>query len=115
MSLCYREQRQLRNIEAHLFRSDSHLAGMLDVFGRLYTGQDLPASEQVPSRQDRYRRAVTRIVAAFAAVALALSFMVSAALALAISVRRARVRPPAAQPERTGPGGEAGGQQNPPG
>jgi len=40
MSLCYREQRQLRNIEAGMFRSDSHLAGMLDVFGRLYRGQD---------------------------------------------------------------------------
>lgn len=61
MSLCYREQRQLRGIEAGLFRSDSHLAGMLDVFGRLYRGQDMPASEQVPSRQDRDRRAVTRI------------------------------------------------------
>jgi hypothetical protein len=27
MSLCYREQRQLRGIEAGLFRSDSHLVG----------------------------------------------------------------------------------------
>jgi hypothetical protein len=34
MSLCYREQRQLRGIEADLFRSDSHLAGMLETFGR---------------------------------------------------------------------------------
>ena len=30
MSLFYREQRQLRGIEADLLRSDSHLAGMLD-------------------------------------------------------------------------------------
>ena len=29
MSLCYREQRQLCGIEVGLFRSDSHLAGML--------------------------------------------------------------------------------------
>jgi hypothetical protein len=28
MSLCYREQRQLRGIEAGLFRSDSHLAAV---------------------------------------------------------------------------------------
>ena len=34
MSLCYHEQRQLRGIEADLFRSDSHLVGMLETFGR---------------------------------------------------------------------------------
>ena len=82
MSLCYREQRQLRGIEAGLFRSDSDLAGMLETFGRLYSGQDLPASEQVPSRQDRDRRAVTRIAVAFAVAALALSILFSAALTL---------------------------------
>jgi hypothetical protein len=81
MSLCYREQRQLRGIEADLFRSDSHLVGMLETFGRLYSGQDMPASEQVPLRQDRDRRAVTRIAAAFAVAALALSILFSAALA----------------------------------
>jgi len=61
MGLYYREQRQLRGVEAGLFRSDSHLAGMLEMFGRLYSGQDMPASEQVPSGQGRDRRAVTRI------------------------------------------------------
>ena len=80
MSLCYREQRQLRGVEAGLFRSDSHLAGMLEMFGRLYSGQDMPASEQVPSGSGRDRRAVTRIAAAFAAAALALSILFSAAL-----------------------------------
>ena len=44
MSLCYREQRQLRGIEADLFRSDSHLAGMLETFGRLCSGQDMPST-----------------------------------------------------------------------
>ena len=80
MSLCYREQRRLRGVEAGLFRSDSHLAGMLEMFGRLYSGQDMPASEQVPSGQGRDRRAVTRITAAFAVAALALSILFSAAL-----------------------------------
>src|ERR1700746_87902 len=80
MSLCYREQRRLRGWEARLFRSDSHLAGMLEMFGRLYGGQDMPASEQVPSGQGRERRAVTRIAAAFAVAALALSILFSAAL-----------------------------------
>ena len=80
MSLCYREQRQLRGIEAGLFRSDSHLARLLDVFGRLYRGQDMPASERVLSRQGRDRRAVTRIAVAFTVAALALSFLFSAAL-----------------------------------
>ena len=73
MSLCYREQRQLRGIEAGLLQSDSHLTAMLYVFGRLYSGQDMPASEQVPSGQGRDRRAVTRIAVAFAVAALALS------------------------------------------
>ena len=82
MSLCYRGQRQLRGIEAGLFRSDSHLAEMLDVFGRLYRGQDMPASERVLSGQGRGRRAVTRIAVAFAVAALALSFLFGAALTL---------------------------------
>jgi hypothetical protein len=80
MSLCYREQRQLRGVEAGLFRSDSHLAGMLEMFGRLYGGQDTPASEQVPSGQGRDRRAVIRITVAVAVAALALSILFSAAL-----------------------------------
>ena len=80
MSLCYREQRQLRGIEVGLFRSDSHLAGMLEMFGRLYRGQDMPASGQVLSGQGRDRRAVTRITVAFAVAALALSILFSAAL-----------------------------------
>ena len=80
MSLCYREQRQLRGIQADLFRSDSHLAGMLDVFGRLYRGQDMPASERVPSGQRRDQRAVTRIAVAFAVAAFAFSILFSAAL-----------------------------------
>jgi hypothetical protein len=82
MSLCYREQRQLRGIEADLLQSDSHLTAMLYVFDRLYGGQDMPASEQVPSGQDRDRRAVTRIAVAFAVAALAISILFSAALTL---------------------------------
>jgi hypothetical protein len=80
MSLCYREQRQLRGIQAGLFRSDSHLAGMLDVFGRLYRGQDMPASERVLPGHGRDQRALTRIAVAFAVAALALSILFGAAL-----------------------------------
>jgi hypothetical protein len=83
MSLCYRERYRLRGIEAALFRSDSHLAAMLDMFGRLYSGQDMPVSEQVPPRHDRDGRAVIRIAAAFAAAALAISVMFGAALTMA--------------------------------
>ena len=82
MSLCYREQRQLRGVEAGLFRSDSHLAGMLEMFGLLYRGQDMPASERVLSGQGCDRRAVTRIAVAFAVAALAISILFSAALTL---------------------------------
>jgi hypothetical protein len=77
MSLCYRERRQLRGVEAALFRSDLHLAGMLEMFGRLYSGQDMPASEHVPSGQGRSRRAVTRIALAFAVATLAFSILFS--------------------------------------
>jgi len=80
MSLCYREQRQLRGIEAGLFRSDSHLAGMLETFGRMYSGQDTPASERVLPGKGRDQRVVTRITVAFAVAALALSVLFSTAL-----------------------------------
>jgi len=79
MSLCYREQRQLRSIEAGLLQSDSHLTAMLYVFDRLYRGQDMPASERAPSRHDHDRRAVTRIAVAFAVAALAIGILFSAA------------------------------------
>ncbi len=80
MSLCDREQRQLRGIQAGLVRSDSPLAAMLETFGRLYRGQDLPASERVLCGPGRDRRAGTRIAAAVAAAALALSILFSTAL-----------------------------------
>jgi hypothetical protein len=80
MSLCYREQRQLRGIQAGLSRSDSHLAGMLGTFGRLHRGQDMPASERVLSGHGRDRRAVTRIAVPFVLAALALGFLFGAAL-----------------------------------
>jgi hypothetical protein len=53
---------------------------MLEMFGRLYRGQDMPASERVLSGQGRDWRAVTRIAVAFAVAALALSIWFSAAL-----------------------------------
>jgi Protein of unknown function (DUF3040) len=81
MSLCDREQRQLRGIEADLLQSDSHLTGMLYGFDRLYSGQDMPASEHVSSRQNRDRRAVTWIAVVFAVAALAISILFSAAVA----------------------------------
>ena len=80
MSLCYREQRQLRGIEADLLQSDSHLTAMLYVFDRLYSGQDMPASERVPSGRGRDWGAVTRIAVAFAVAALAISILFSVAL-----------------------------------
>jgi hypothetical protein len=82
MSLCYREQRQLRGIEADLFRSDSRLVGTLQTFGRLYSGQNMPASERVLSGRCRDQRAVIQIAVAFAVAALAISILFSAALTL---------------------------------
>jgi hypothetical protein len=66
MSLSYRQQRQLRRIEAGLCRSAPHLDAMLSMFGRLCAGQDTTAWEQVPradSSQNHLRRAAAWIVA----------------------------------------------------
>ena len=115
MSLSYCEQRQLRGIEARLLGSEPHLAGMLEMFGRLYRGQDMPASEQVASRQGSDRRAAKRTAAAFSAVAVAICVMFSAAVSLIASVRRVRHGPSAAQPGRTRSAREAGRQHDPPG
>jgi Protein of unknown function (DUF3040) len=104
MSLCYREQRQLRGIEARLLGADSHLAAMLEVFGRLYSGQDMPASEQVPCGQGRDRRAVTRIAVAFAVAAFALSILFSTlTLPSRSGAPGSGHRPPS--PSASGPGG----------
>lgn len=102
MSFCYREQRQLRDIEAGLFRSDSRLAGMLFVFGRLYRGQEMPASERVLSGQGRDQGAVTPDRGGIRRRRPRSQHPVQRGAHPAISVRRARVRPPAARPERTG-------------
>jgi hypothetical protein len=55
---------------------------MLETFGRLYRGQDMPASERVLSGQGRDQGAVTRIAVAFAVAALAVSILFSATLTL---------------------------------
>jgi hypothetical protein len=115
MSLCYREQRQLRGIEADLLQSDSHLTAMLYVFDRLYRGQDTPASERVPSGQGRDRRAVTRIAAAFAVAALALSILFNAALTTPArsGAPASGHRPPS--PSAPGQAAQPDDQQNPAG
>ncbi|MBO0816596.1 MAG: DUF3040 domain-containing protein [Actinobacteria bacterium] len=113
MSLCYRERYQLRGIEAALFRSDSHLAAMLDVFGRLYSSQEMPASEQVHSRKNRDRRAVIRIAAAFAAAALALSVMFGAALTMAAPAWGGASGHRLSSPSAPGRAGKPDAQRNP--
>ena len=58
MKLSYRQQRQLRLIEATVRRSDPQLGAMFGIFGRLYPGQDMPGAEQLPdgrSGQGRVR------------------------------------------------------------
>jgi hypothetical protein len=66
MTLSYRQQRQLRLIEATVRRSDPHLGAMFGIFGRLYPGQHLPGEERLPdglSGQGRLRRAAAWTVA----------------------------------------------------
>jgi hypothetical protein len=47
MSLPYRQQWQLRQIDHALHRSDLHLAAMLAIFTRLTTGEELQAVERL--------------------------------------------------------------------
>jgi Protein of unknown function (DUF3040) len=80
MSLSYHQENQLRRVEAELRRSDPHLGAMLSMFGKLYPGLDMPASEQVPpvtTCRDRLRRAAAWIVAALIATTMAIRVLLS--------------------------------------
>ena len=93
MNLNYRQQHQLRRIEAGLRQADPHLGGMFGVFGRLYPRQDMPTWEQqprVPSSQHHIPRAVRWIFAPPAAVATAIGVLISKAVILVVPTAQAR-------------------------
>jgi hypothetical protein len=96
MNLNYRQQHQLRRIEAGLRRADPHLGAMFGIFGRLYPHQDMLACEQqprVPSSQNRILRAVRWIFAAPAAVATAIGVLLSkAVIAVAPTTKATEIR-----------------------
>jgi hypothetical protein len=76
MSLNYRQQSQLHRIGAGLRHSDPHLGAMLDLFGRLYPDQGMPAWEQAPqasSSQGRLHRAAASLIAGLITAAAAIS------------------------------------------
>jgi hypothetical protein len=93
MNLNYRQQHQLRRIEAGLRGADPHLGAMFGVFGRLYPHQGLPAWEQqprMPSGQRRIPRAVRWIFAAPVAVAMAIGVLISKAVIVVVPTPKAR-------------------------
>jgi hypothetical protein len=97
MSLSYRQQRQLRYIEASVRRTDPDLGAMLGIFGRLYPEKDLPAWEQeprVPAGQSRLKRVGAWIVAALTAVTAAIEVLLGRAATVATAGRRARAQVP---------------------
>jgi hypothetical protein len=49
MTLCVRERRSLRKIEATLCSSAPHLASLLTIFNRLGRGEEMPSRERLPS------------------------------------------------------------------
>jgi hypothetical protein len=115
MSLTYRQEDQLRRVEAGVCRSDRHLAGMFGVFGRLYADDGMPAWEQAarePASRSRLRQAAAWSVTALIAVAAAISVLLSKAVAVTSARRGALVRGPAAERERTCLGREADAQQD---
>lgn len=96
MNLTRCEQRQLRHIEAAVRRSDPRLAAIMGMFGRLYSGEEMPASEHEPRSQNHLRRSAAWIVAALATAAPA--------------EWRARDQAPEASPERADGGPKPNGQ-----
>ena len=92
MNLNYRQQHQLRRLEAGLRRADPHLGAMFGIFGRLYPHQVMPAWEQprVPSSRDRIPRAVRWTFAAPAAVARAIGVLLSKAVIVVVPTAQAR-------------------------
>jgi hypothetical protein len=113
MSLSYRQEHQLRRIEAGLCRSEPDLGAMSGVFGRLCTGEVMPACEQLPSGQVRFQPAAWT-VAVLTAVAAAAGALLAAAVALVTARRRGRTDPSTSKLERPRHGGEANNQQDPP-
>ena len=73
MSLSYRHERQLRLIEADLLQSDPLLAAAMADFGKLYTGPNVPAwddmPDEVPGAHDRLRRVAGILVVLAVAIA----------------------------------------------
>jgi hypothetical protein len=111
MSLSYRQENQLRRVEADLRRSDPHLGAMFSMFGKLYPDQDIPASEQVPpvtASQDRLRRAAAWIVAALIATAVAIRVLLSA---VAVFIAGWPIQSTGRKPRTYRPGRGAGAQQ----
>lgn len=103
MSLNYRQQYQLRLVEAGMRRSDPLLCAVFGMFGRLYRGEGMPAWEQLSTSRDRGRVAAWGL-----AVLAAMAAMLTAALAAIIAMRRPRGRPPASRRERARYGGGVG-------
>ena len=97
MSLNHHQNHSLRVIEAGLRRSDPELGAKFVLFGRLYEGEDRPAGERVPEGQNRSRPG---------------HWVGAVITAITPAVRRARVRTPTAEPERTRDGGETGDQHD---
>jgi hypothetical protein len=96
MSFTYRQQRQLRYIEASVRQTDPHLGAMLGLFGRLYPEKDLPIWEQeprTPASQSRMKRVGAWIVAALTAVAAAIEVLLGRAATAATAGRRTRRMP----------------------
>jgi hypothetical protein len=95
VSINHRQLRQLHRIEAGLDRSAPQLAAMLAVFGRLATGQRMPAWEHMATRRDRIRQAAATIAEAVTALAAAVGLVLGSVLALlAAVVIGGRARPP---------------------
>jgi hypothetical protein len=93
MSLNRHQNHSLRVIEAGLCRADPELGAKFGLFSRLYKAEDVPAREQVPEGQDRSRSA---------------HWIGAVLTAMGAASKRARVRTPAAEPERTSNDRETG-------
>ena len=107
----YRQQHQLRRIEAGLRRADPHLSAMLGIFGQLYSHEDMPEWKQVV-RVPSIRRAAHWIMAALT-LAVAIGVLLGKAATEATAGRHGRrTQGPAASEADTGQGDDR--DQRPP-
>jgi hypothetical protein len=107
MGLSYSEQYQLYRIQNDIFQSAPRLAAGLREFTTVSAGQPMPTWEQVPTRLDRARQAVTRAAGTVVFAVTAIGLLPKGIRARLLAARKHNQR------DRAVPGQLADGRPDP--